>query len=344
MPVRFTSSTPRQTSSVSSSIGTSGCDRPALLNSRSTRPNVSRACSNSATTDASSLTSVGTGRSGPPMPWPCRAVCSSPAAPLPASTTDQPSPARASAAARPMPLPAPVTIATRARVSDTVSSLVASDASRCRVTLSDDDGTGDASAAATTCSRPPVMLLAGWHDHLMANANAGQLACFAEDDDRVSDRHGRLGPGAMVGAFELVAAHLAFHRTRVGTQPPLGDPLSNDLGDRPPDRPGDLVRGKTPRGWPGDDARSATCPQTTAGRGPSPRPGRPGASACGSRSGPAGAPRPPAPHPRDAWSAAPPARRAGGSSTHPARPRPPSAGGTARPTPPRVPGRGQGSW
>jgi hypothetical protein len=52
---------------------------------------------------------------------------------------------------------------------DTVSSLVASEASRCRVTLSDDDGTGDASAAATTCYRPPVMLLAGWHDHLMAN-------------------------------------------------------------------------------------------------------------------------------------------------------------------------------
>src|SRR6266540_3159993 len=106
-----------------------------------------------------------------------------------------------------------------------------------------------------------------------ASANTGQLACFAEDDDRVSDGHGRLGPAAMVGTFELVAAHLAFHRTRVGTQPPLGDPLSNDLGDRPPDRPGDLVRGKTPRGWPGDDARSAACPQTTAGRGPSPRPG-----------------------------------------------------------------------
>src|SRR6266511_2600063 len=71
-----------------------------------------------------------------------------------------------------------------------------------------------------------------------ASGNTGQLACFAEDDDRVSDRHGRLGPAAMVGTFELVAAHLAFHRTRVGTQPPLGDPLSNDLGDRPPDRPG----------------------------------------------------------------------------------------------------------
>src|SRR6266540_2390991 len=152
---------------------------------------------------------------------------------------------------------------------------------------------------------------ATWPSH--ASHNTGQLACFAEDDDRVSDRHGRLGPAAMVGTFELVAAHLAFHRTRVGTQPPLGDPLSNDLGDRPPDRPGDLVRGKTPRGWPGDDARSAACPQTTAGRGPSPRPGRPGASAGGSRSGPAGAPRPPAPHPQDAWSAAPPARRAGGS-------------------------------
>src|SRR6266508_1402684 len=115
-----------------------------------------------------------------------------------------------------------------------------------------------------------------------ASLNTGQLACFAEDDDRVSDRHGRLGPAAMVGTFELVAAHLAFHRTRVGTQPPLGDPLSNDLGDRAPDRPGDLVRGETPRGWPGDDARSAACPQTTAGRGPSPRPGRPGASAGGS--------------------------------------------------------------
>src|SRR6266511_5443178 len=146
-----------------------------------------------------------------------------------------------------------------------------------------------------------------------ASLNTGQLACFAEDDDRVSDGHGRLGPAAMVGTFALVAAHLAFHRTRVGTHPPLGDPLSNDLGDRPPDIPGELVRGKTPRGWPGDDARSAACPQTTAGRGPSPRPGRPGASAGGSRSGPAGAPRPPAPHPQDAWSAAPPARRAGGS-------------------------------
>src|SRR6266536_1915951 len=162
-------------------------------------------------------------------------------------------------------------------------------------------------------SPKPSPKTSAWPRMRWATANTGQLACFAEDDDRVSDRHGRLGPAAMVGTFELVAAHLAFHRTRVGTQPPLGDPLSNDLGDRPPDRPGDLVRGKTPRGWPGDDARSAACPQTTAGRGPSPRPGRPGASAGGSRSGPAGAPRPPAPHPQDAWSAAPPARRAGGS-------------------------------
>jgi hypothetical protein len=77
----------------------------------------------------------------------------------------------------------------------------------------------------------------------------------------------------MVGTFELVAAHLSLHRTRVGTQPALGDPLSDDLGDCPPDRPDDLVRWKTPRGWPGDGARSAACPQTTAGRGPSPRQG-----------------------------------------------------------------------
>src|SRR6266496_4678841 len=60
----------------------------------------------------------------------------------------------------------------------------------------------------------------------------------------------------MVGTFELVAAHLAFDRAGVGTQPALGQPLGNDLGDRPPDRAGDLVRGKTPRGWPGGGARS----------------------------------------------------------------------------------------
>src|SRR6266571_4431969 len=102
-----------------------------------------------------------------------------------------------------------------------------------------------------------LSLAAARHPTTDARRNAGQLACFAEDDDRVSDRHGRLGPGAMVGAFELVAAHLAFHRAWVGTQPPLGDPLGEDLGDRPPGGSGDLVRGKTPRGSPGDGARSA---------------------------------------------------------------------------------------
>src|SRR6266545_7283265 len=84
-----------------------------------------------------------------------------------------------------------------------------------------------------------------------ASRNAGQLAGLGENDDRLGGWLGRLGPAAMVGAFELVAAHLAFDRAGVGAQSALGQLLGEDLRDRPADRAGGLVRGKTPRGWPG---------------------------------------------------------------------------------------------
>src|SRR6266545_496735 len=115
------------------------------------------------------------------------------------------------------------------------------------------------SAAARSASRRPWPGCSGPRGATPASRNANQLACFAEYDNGVSDGLGRPGPAAMAGAFELVAAHLALHRTRVGSQPASGQLLGEDLADRPPDRPGDLVRGKTPRGWPGAGARSAAC-------------------------------------------------------------------------------------
>jgi hypothetical protein len=52
----------------------------------------------------------------------------------------------------------------------------------------------------------------------------------------------------MVGTLGGEVRHLALDGAREGAQPPLGEPLEQDLGDCQPDRPGSLVRGKTPRG------------------------------------------------------------------------------------------------
>src|SRR6266511_3151802 len=163
---------------------------------------------------------------------------------------------------------------------------------------------------------PSSQLRTPWNQS--SRPNAGQLAGFGEKDDSLGGWLGRLGPAAMLRALDPEVAHLALDHAGIGPQPPLGQPLDEDLGDRYPDRPGDLVRGKRPPGWPGAGARSAGCPQTTTGRGPGPARRQPGTSACGSRSGPAGAPRPPGGPPQGTWTATPPARRAGGSSTHPA--------------------------
>jgi hypothetical protein len=52
----------------------------------------------------------------------------------------------------------------------------------------------------------------------------------------------------MVGAFEVVVAHLAFDGAGKGTQPAWWERLGEDLLDRGADGRGDLVRGKRPRG------------------------------------------------------------------------------------------------
>ncbi len=110
-PVRFTSTTARQSAAARSSSGTPpGPNVPALLNSRSSRPNRSRTAAKSASTSSASVTSVVT-HSASVSPAPA-AVSASGSARRPASASDQPAPARARATARPIPDPAPVTTAT----------------------------------------------------------------------------------------------------------------------------------------------------------------------------------------------------------------------------------------
>src|SRR5438105_1380320 len=103
--------TPFQRSHARSSIS-EAAPKPALLNSTSSRPNVALVLANNASTEAGSLTSVGT---------PSALTCSfsiSPTTALsgsgrrPAITTAKPSRANASAEALPIPLPPPVTKAT----------------------------------------------------------------------------------------------------------------------------------------------------------------------------------------------------------------------------------------
>ena len=65
-PVRFVSTTARHCSSVSSSSGTAGAPMPALLKSRSRRPNLASTSAKSAATDAGSRTSHATATAPPP--------------------------------------------------------------------------------------------------------------------------------------------------------------------------------------------------------------------------------------------------------------------------------------
>src|SRR5439155_16403473 len=86
---------------------------PALLKSRSSRPNVSRVFANSALTCSGSRTSVGTASVGRLNAFPSAAAAVRTSARRPANTTDQPFWSKAKAAALPIPEPAPVTTATR---------------------------------------------------------------------------------------------------------------------------------------------------------------------------------------------------------------------------------------
>ena len=109
-PVRLVSTTARQVSRATVLDRRRPAPRrPALLNSRSSRPNRSPTIAKSASTAASSVMSAGTTiASAPAAAQRSRAVSSSGARRRPTSTTVKPAPASPTAAARPIPEPAPV--------------------------------------------------------------------------------------------------------------------------------------------------------------------------------------------------------------------------------------------
>src|SRR5689334_19168263 len=84
---------------------------PALLKSRSRRPNRVFVVANSARTESGSFTSVGTARHRDAASPALLTALFSRSDRRPANTTLYPSAASASATARPIPVPAPVTIA-----------------------------------------------------------------------------------------------------------------------------------------------------------------------------------------------------------------------------------------
>ena len=106
-PRRFTAT---RRSNTSSSVSSSGwwASIPALLNTTSSRPNVSTAAANIAFTSAACETSARTAIAS----WPISAAADSWCPLTSAQTTLAPSAANSSAEARPMPDPAPVTTAT----------------------------------------------------------------------------------------------------------------------------------------------------------------------------------------------------------------------------------------
>src|SRR6266540_1641570 len=82
---------------------------------------------------------------------------------------------------------------------------------------------------------------------LRASAARARWGC-GQDADGLKGWHGRLWPGAMLGAFELVVAHLALHRSGEGPQPALGQQHGQQLVDHHADRGGELLRGERPPG------------------------------------------------------------------------------------------------
>ena len=113
MPVKLVSTTPFHISKLNSGKGIAGVLTPALLNSKSTRPNVLTHCANKLATESSCVTSVGTAKTREPA---FKALASSTtssklACLRPANTRLQPSCNKAMAVALPMPEPAPVTMA-----------------------------------------------------------------------------------------------------------------------------------------------------------------------------------------------------------------------------------------
>ena len=68
------------------------------------------------------------------------------------------------------------------------------------------------------------------------------------DDDGVAGWSGGLEPWPMVGAFEVVFAHLAFDHAGERSQPAWGQSVGEDLGDGQSGRAEEPVRGKRPPG------------------------------------------------------------------------------------------------
>jgi hypothetical protein len=111
-PVRLTSTTAFHCSWDRSSRRTGGAPVPALLNSRSSLPNVSVVLANRARTEAGSDTSAGTANARAPSAPAWATVSCNRSIRRPARETAYPSRRRASAVSLPIPVPAPVTIAT----------------------------------------------------------------------------------------------------------------------------------------------------------------------------------------------------------------------------------------
>ena len=105
-PVRFVSSTARQSSNATSSRVVGGALTPALLKRRSSRPNRASTSAKRAATDAGSRTSQVSGDGAAAR---ARGGGLQGLEATPGETTVKPAPASATAAARPIPLPAPVT-------------------------------------------------------------------------------------------------------------------------------------------------------------------------------------------------------------------------------------------
>ena len=111
-PVRLVSTMRCQSGSETSSTAPAGPNTPALLTSRSTRPQRSRTASNSRVTDSGTVTSAGTTSADPSGAAAAAAVSARASSRRPASATCHPADSRVSAMRRPTPEPAPVTTAT----------------------------------------------------------------------------------------------------------------------------------------------------------------------------------------------------------------------------------------
>ena len=237
-PVRFVSTTVRHCSTVSSSSGTPGAPTPALLNNRSRRPKRSATSSNSASTDAGSVTSPTMATA--PRP-PGRRSPPTGRGGGRRATTVNPASASATAAARPMPLPAPVT--TRSRSSrwlrETAAELVVDvDARRCRRSaLGDETRASTLDGCRTAAGQPATMraIVSSGSRRTRRSASAppkrrSEASCSATVADtpgivrqrRCRARRCRASPHGGRSRSPRVARRTSGERRRTPAAPPRG--------------------------------------------------------------------------------------------------------------------------